>query len=171
MKKFLAFFMVLTMAFSFAGCSESEDERPLIGRTSEQEDGFYEGRIGDTFRTAFFEFTIKSAMVVDAYADYKAEEGMKLIDIVISEKNIFGDSLPMFNYDYQMQWGSEGFANGLLDLDEKIMPKEFTLGIDEEVEYHLVYEVPIDVSDFQLVYLEVYEDNSEGDFFAVYFEV
>ena len=48
---------------------------------------------------------------------------------------------------------------------------EFTLGIDEEVEYHLVYEVPIDVSDLQLVYLEVYEDNSEGDFFAVYFEV
>lgn len=172
MKKCLAFFMVLAMTFSFAGCSNStQPQDPVIGRTSEEEDGFYEGKIGDTFRTAFFEFTAKSATVVDTYADYTPAEGYKLIDIVVEEKNIFEEALPMFNYDFQIQWGSEGFANGLLDLDEKVMPEEFTLDLDAKAEYHLVYEVPNDVTEFQLVYLEVYEDDSEGDFFSVYFEV
>ena len=80
----------------------------------------------------------------------------------------------MFLADYQIQWGEgdSDFANPLTGLqDEQVMPDSFELNPDETVVYQVVFEVPQDITEFELVYLEEFADETVGDLFIVRFQV
>ena len=55
------------------------------------------------------------------------------------------------------------------------MPLQWTLPVDGEATYDLVFEVPADVTTFSLVYLELYTDENgnegEGDLYTVTFDL
>lgn len=141
------------------------------------EDGYAEGRVGaTTFNTIFFDYIVKEVSYADKYEDYEAEDGMILVDAVIEVKNTFGEALPMYNDDFQIQWhdlgdGDEDYGYGIIMEDSKtVMPYEWELKRADKQSYHVVFEVPEDACEFSISYLEFFDDGSEGDVFFTFFE-
>lgn len=140
-----------------------------------------EGGIGDTLSNMFFDYTVLEATSPAEYDGYTAAEGNRLIVCSVKVKNTFGETIPMYDSDFQLQWGNIGgddddYTFSLDAFNDTMMPLEYELADGEEVTYDLVFEAPADVKDFGLVYLEEYYTGSEsesgtGDFFSVNFTV
>ena len=131
-------------------------------------DGDIRGEVGIAYHTQWFAFRIESAERMQNYKGYSAASGQELIDVVVTEWNTFGGALPMGTFDFYMD--SDTFADYVwpLDaLDGTMMPDSFTLNADEEVTYHVVYEVPAGLRDLVLCYTEINEDDEYGDTFTV----
>lgn len=163
---------------------DSEDTREikesLLDRESEEEQssegGYSDGRMGDTMETYFFDYTVNSAYVCDEYEGYQPQEGKKLLVADVTVKNTFFESIVMFDTDFQVQWNSDAeedydvpityYGN---EMSEEQLPEEYELAVNEERTGLLVFEVPEDKKDFSISYLEMFDDDSEGDVFFVYF--
>jgi hypothetical protein len=52
-------------------------------------------------------------------------------------------------------------------IDDSMMPLEFDLAKNQSVEYHMIYEIPAAVPDFQLMYTEIDETDKEGVTFTI----
>ena len=144
-----------------------------------------EGGIGDTLSNMFFDFTVNSAAVVDSYDGYTAADGNKLLLCSMTLENDFGEDLPMYDSDYQIQWGDgdEDYAYSVdpIGADADGVPTNDQMPLywempDGAVEtYDLLFEVPADASEFELVYLEMYTDadgnEGLGDLYRVQFTV
>lgn len=132
-----------------------------------------EGGIGDTLSNVFFDFTVNSAEFVDELDGYTAEDGKKLLLLNVTIENVsYGDGLPMFDSDFQVYWDtSDDFAWSVDPFNETLMPLEFTLDAKEKATYDILFEVPADQDTFEFAYLEVYEDNDEGELYTVKFKV
>ena len=142
------------------------------------------GTVGDWLSSMFFDFTVNSARTVEEYDGYTAAEGNKLVVCSLTLYNTFGDDLPMYDTDFQLAWG-DGEDEYAWSLDplrtswfgrpaNDQMPLQWYLRRGGEATYDLVFEVPADITDFQLVYLEEYYDliygvDGVGDLFCVHF--
>ena len=60
-----------------------------------------EGRIGDSIRTDFFEFTVNSAYLCSEFEGRAASEGTELLVVDATVKNTFNESIPMSDWDFQ----------------------------------------------------------------------
>lgn len=149
-------------------------------------DGLYrqtDGGLGDTLSNMFFDFTVNSATVVDSYDGYTAADGNKLLVCDMTLENTFGEALPMFDSDFQIQWGpgEEDYAYSVdpVETDADGMPTNSQMPLSWEMPdgavetYDLLFEVPADATNFDLVYLEQYVDSDgnegQGDIFTVSF--
>lgn len=154
--------------------AESSDEWIGDKTDSEREEqSYYSGRVGDHMRNVFFEYTINSVEYPDSYGDITPADGNQLILADVTVRNVFSQTLPMSIYDFQIQWGEgdEDFgyqAEGLTG--DNLMPDQYQLLRGASESYKLLYEVPADATEFSISYLEVWDDNTEGDVFFVYFE-
>ena len=173
-KKIVSIFLLAVMAFSLTACNplsflKSGNRENVITAT----DGQADGRIGDTMENTFFQYTVKSAAIVDEYAGYAPEEGYMLVDAVVLTKNVFTETIEMYDTDFQIQWGDgeEDYGYPIAALDDTMIPETYELGRAESKEYHCVYEVPEGSTDFSISYLEQFSDGSEGDVFFVFFEL
>lgn len=138
------------------------------------EQSYYAGGVGDHMRTVFFEFTINSVEYPEAYGDITPADGNQLILADVTVRNVFPQTLPMSIYDFQIQWGEgdEDFGyqkKGLVG--DNLMPDQYQLLRGATETYKLLYEVPapVDPAKLSISYLEVWDDNTEGDVFFVYF--
>lgn len=128
-----------------------------------------EGTIGQLMKTKFFSFTVQSAQVVTR-KDYTPEEGNKLVDIVIEATNTYETELPMLDMDFNIWLGGREAGDDFMDdmyfpldpLDDTFAPIEYTLNIGEGRTYHYLYEIPEDVTEFELMHFEQFQD-AEGN--------
>mgnify|MGYP005764389673 CR=1 FL=1 len=150
--------IILCVALALSGCNSVQTIKAV--------DGYAEGRIGDTMENSFFTFTVKSAQFVDEYAGYQPKEGYVLLDAVVDMKNVFGETIPMYVDDFQIQWGDGDmdFGYAIDPIDDTMIPLEFELGRAESREYHCVYEVPEGSTEFSISYLEIFEDRRKATF-------
>ena len=161
--------MVLTMCMMFTACGTS------VNNIVSAENGQAYGVIGTTFRTYFFDYSVDSAAFPAEYEGYVASEGMQLLDVVITIKNTFGDTLPMFNSDFQIQWhdlgnGEDDFNYGIvMDDSNTVMPYSYSLASGDTCNYHIIYEVPAEAKEFSVSFMEFFADNTEGDVFFTRF--
>ncbi|NBI92359.1 DUF4352 domain-containing protein [Lachnospiraceae bacterium] len=153
---------------------ESEDEKE--SKEVESLDGYAEGRIGDTMKTYFFNYKVNSAYLCEEYNGYQPAEGKCMLVAEVTVKNTYNESIEMYDTDFQIQWNSDGdddydypiTANADPVSDEQL-EETYTLGIDEERTGLLVFEVPTGENDFSISYLELFDDDSEGDVYFVFF--
>lgn len=188
MKKALSLLMLLVLVFALTGC----DKAPGTGGSQEpsssggstpsatgsndvypDDDGYATGYIGDNVHTVFFDFTINSASVCQTYEDYTPAEGNELLVVNLTVKNTETYSLPMFDTDFQAQWGDDSndayaFPIETMVVDDQF-PSEYQLPVREERTGIYIYEVPAGHDDFSISFLEFFDDNSEGNTFFVYF--
>ena len=171
-KKLVACIAVMMMAcMMLSACGKSPVNSVVTAK-----DGQADGEIGTTFRTAFFEYSVDSVAYPSEYEGYTPAAGMQLLDVVITIKNTFGEELPMYNSDFQIQWhdlgnGEEDYGFCIeMDSSSTIMPSEYGLAKGDSCTYHIIYEVPAEAKEFSVSYLEFFSDNSEGDVFFTYFE-
>lgn len=152
---------------SVEGASERTDGREI--------DGYAEGRIGDTMKNVFFSFVVNDARLTQEYEGQTPPQGMTYLVADITVKNVFGSPLPMWSDDFQIQWGrtEEEYGFPIASFAEGQMPDEYTLGTAEKVNYACVFEVPTptEKTEYSVSYLEVYDDDVEGNVFFVYFEL
>lgn len=148
------------------------------------EDGFAEGYMGDTLRTYFFDFTVNSAYTCSEFEGYTPSEGNTLLVAEVSFYNYTSSSVPMYDTDLQAQWSGTGdqdfavpitfartdlYPNTGVEPMGDMFPMEFNLGIHQGQTGLLVYEVPAGESDYSLSYMELFDDDTTGDTFFVYF--
>lgn len=178
MKKITLILATALASVMLSGCS-------VPGRTSDggniisaDEEGYGEGRIGDTMRSCFFDFTIKDAYLCDVYGSYIPGEGYDLLVADLTVKNTVTSSLPMFDSDFMVTWGDGDedydvpatfYAGSEGLLGDEVLPSEYTLKVNESRDGLLIFEVPEGINDFSIFYLELFDDDSTGDAFFVYF--
>ncbi|MDE5908928.1 MAG: DUF4352 domain-containing protein [Lachnospiraceae bacterium] len=148
---------------------ESEEEASDVG-------GYSEGRMGDTMKTYFFDYTVNSAYVCEEFEGFQPAEGKDLLVADVTVKNTFNESIPMFDSDFQIQWNSDAeedydvpisyYGN---EVSDEQLPESYELSINEEKTGLLVFEVPEGEKDFSISYLELFDDDSEGDVYFVFF--
>ena len=132
------------------------------------------GYLGDVMHTYWFDFTVDDAYVCMDYEGYTPSEGTQLLVVTLSVKNTFLQSLPMSQYDFQIQWGGEGdddfgWPISAIAEDQGQFPDEYTLGINESRTGVLVYEVPEGTRDYSVSFAEYFSDDSAGDAYFIYF--
>lgn len=134
---------------------------------------YYTDQLGTALKTYFFDYTVESVESAREYDGYTAEGGNKLVLITTKVKNTFGEELPMFDTDFQIQWGAgdEDYAWNLDSFNDEMMPYSISLPASTTAEYFLVYEVPESITDFTFVYLEEFDDDSTGEFYEIAFTV
>jgi len=160
-KRILLICVVLVFAFSLAACNELTS---LLGG------GDVTGQVGKTYKTQWFNFTVKSIEIVDSYADYKPKEGNVLVDVVVKEVSTFSSPIPMGTFDFYFDHNS--FAEYVWPMDplnDTMMPEEFSLVKGETVEYHMVFELPKGYADLSLMYTEYDEQENIGVTFSIPF--
>lgn len=145
-----------------------------------------EGRLNDTMKTYFFDFTIHSASLASEYNGYTPQEGNTLLVAEITIKNTFRESIEMYDTDFQAQWGDDAedaysipittdpeTYTELPTVGANQLPGTYTLAVDEERFGELVYEVPSGHQDFSISYLEIFDNGTEegdvGDPYFVFF--
>lgn len=146
------------------------------------EDGWAEGRLGDTMHTYFFNYTVNSAYTCGEFAGRSAAEGCKLLVAEITVKNTVTFSVEMYDTDFQAQWGGSGEEDYRVPIttnpetyeevdpiSDDQLPGTYSLGVNQERTGLLVFEVPADKKDFSISYLEIFEGEDDGDTFFVYF--
>lgn len=162
-KRILAAIAVIAaVTMLFTGCDA------ISNAVAQVISGDVTGQVGKTYATQWFEFSIDAIELVPSYAGYTAAPGHKLVDVVISEKGTFDDPSPMGTFDFRIDHDSFSEWYWPLDpLDSTMMPEEFYLAKDEEVQYHMVYEVPDDVQGLMLIYIEEDEQGNVGNTFTI----
>ena len=181
MKKAVSLILVLTLcAAALRGCGS------ILGRllgdgdpqTGYAQDGYAEGRIGDTLHTAFFDYTVNSAYLCDSFEGYfPTQDGFRLLVAEVTVQNTFQKSIPMYDEDFQVQWGDNEDEDAYdvpityytEAVSDRQLPTEYELTVDESRTGLLVFEVPQGEKDFSISYLEFFDDGTSGDVFFVFF--
>lgn len=184
----LAVFLVLVLAGcggKSSGSSGSGSNGDNVGSGNGDvyaEDGWAEGRMGDTMHAYWFNYTVNSAYTCGEFAGRAAAEGCKLLVAEITVKNTVTSSIEMYDTDFQAQWGGSGDDDyrvpittdpetyeELDPISDDQLPGTYSLGVNQERTGLLVYEVPAENKDFSISYMEAFEEGDEGDTFFVYF--
>lgn len=159
----------------------SSDANNSAGADVYAEDGYAEGRFGDVMHTYFFDYTVNSAYTCAEFNGYTPAEGKTLLVADVTVKNTFSESIEMYDTDFQVQWGDDDndeaydfpityYADADAELvSEEQLPAIYPLSVNQEVTGLLVFEVPEGNTDFSISYLELFDDDSEGDTFFVFF--
>lgn len=129
----------------------------------------------DSLTNAFFEYTVKSAQVVDALPDGSTaeDEGDKILIVEVEIHNVFGDEIPMSNMDFELKYQGmteeyggypleSGYVNGQLQ-------DEWNMAADDTETGTLLFIVPSGVTEFGLEYVELWDDDFEGNTYTVEF--
>lgn len=194
MKKVIALILSLLLVFSLmTGCTSgfSNDPAPApqpdpesIPNVKEAEDGgVFDGRIGETIRTYFFDFKINEAYLCNEYHGFTPQDGNVLLVVNIDIENLMNSSIPMSDLDFQAQWGDDApdaYAWPITSDPETMddrgtlcaeqLPYEYQLAVGEKRTGELVYEVPEGFTDFSISTMDDFADSDEdGDLYFVYF--
>lgn len=161
------------------GDEESEDEG-ILARMEKMLDSqgrsygeVITGKTGETLSTAFFDFTVSEVKAAEELDEYKPQsEGHRFIVAEVSVKNTTDQIIPVGNYDFSILWESE---EEIAEEDqypyksfmEGMYPDDTTLNPGDTLSGSVVFEIPSDISDFAVVYDEVYDDEFEGDSYMV----
>lgn len=179
----LTLLLLLTLAACGGGSGGSDSASGNAGSGEVRaEDGYAEARIGDVVHSYFMDFSVNSAYTTSDYHGHTAPEGMKVLVVEMTIKNTFNETLPMYDDDFQGQWSAssetEEFAWPITeaedgsDLDtvaDEQLPGTYELAVSESRTGTLVFDVPADEKDFSVSHMELFDDNSEGDTFFVFF--
>ena len=189
MKKTFALLLALLLVFSLAACTSGSNEpaadpgsAPVI---KEAEDGgVFDGRIGETIRTYFYDFKVTDAYLCDDYHGFTPQDGNVLLVVKVDIENTMNSSIPMSDLDFQAQWGDDAddaFAWPITSdpetmddrgtLCDEQLPYEYEMSVGEKISGgELVYEVPEGYKDFSISAIDDFaDDTEEGSVYFVYF--
>lgn len=153
------------------GCGKAADDP--------DEEGYAEGRLGDTMHTEFFDFTVNSAYTCAAYEDYTPAEGWQMMIAELTVRNTFSESIPMYDIDFQVQWTDDAddaceypitvVRESGKTVGRDMFPDQYNLAEKESRTGILAFEVPEGETEFSISYRTFFDDNSSGKMFFVFF--
>ena len=125
-------------------------------------------QVADTVTTAFFELQIEKTMVSRNLNDYiPVDRQALLLAMTLIIENRTGNSLPMSYADFQLVYkddsGKEQILYPLEPFLEIQFPDTYTIEKDDIKSGTLVFQIPKDLQQCQLLYQEIYEDDFLGN--------
>ena len=189
MKKTLVLLCSLLLVIGLlAGCTSGSSNEPEPAEpdsvVKEADDGgVFDGRIGETIRTYFFDFRVTEAYLCDDYHGYQPQDGNTLLVVKVDIENLMNSSIPMSDMDFQAQWNDdaddayawpitmdpETFEDRGTYCDAQL-PYEYEMAVGEKRSGELVYEVPEGNKDFSISTYDDFADSDEdGSLYFVYF--
>ena len=167
MKRITVLLLALCMAFAMVGCDGSAGRDS--GKTFDAE-GY-----DQSLSTAFFDFQVNSAQMVSELDDYyPSDENNSFLVVNITIDNTFADdsSIPMFDTDFVLSWPAledqSIFCEDSFATDQ--LPEEYEIFKGESRTGNLIFVVPSSQTSFTLEYLEIYEDEFEGNTYKITFD-
>lgn len=137
----------------------------LTGCSSPQEDMDQHFSVGETISTAWFDYTVTQAERTTEYQGYISAEGEQLVVVEMTLKSTYSQPVTMYDSDFQLFW--PGIDGG----DVRCMPVEYYCDSQFPLEYELkareicsgvlVYQVPQEETEFQLVFQELFDDGTQ----------
>lgn len=149
------------------------------------------GYLGDVLHTYWFNYAIDEAYTCTSYGDYTAPKGSLLLVLHMGIKNTSPKSLPMYDTDFYLWWddADDAYAWPLTTseeaeddqvridklLSDTMIPSSYEIPINGTRVGDLIFQVPEkdadgrDNKDFTLAFLEFFDTEEEGDFYAVDF--
>ena len=179
LKRIAAALLAGCMLAAMSGCSVEEmvskvgTEVRAGGRDHSKE---YTGKDNDVLTNTFFAFNINSSEVLSTVNDYLPDDAAHTFLIVdITVQNVFEDdsSIPMSPADFELSWASlDGTTISPISDDLELtnqLNAEWTQFKGESKTGKLVFLVPNDITEFNLLYKELYEDDFEGSTYTITF--
>lgn len=166
MKRWGTLILACCLLLGLAACS-SEDR--ASGENYETD------KMGESLSTAFFDFQVNSATMINELEDYEpSDPNNRFLIVNVTIKNTFKDdtSIPMFDTDFLLRWPDLG-DNPLLceeSFASNQLPEEYEIFKGESRTGDLIFIVPSSQTSFTLEYTEIYEDEFEGNTFKINFE-
>ena len=166
MKRLGALLLTGCMLFALAACNT---ETRSSGELYEAE-GFEQ-----SLSTAFFDFQVNSASLVTQLEEYEpSDPNNRFLVVNITVQNTFTDdsSIPMFDTDFVLSWPDLGEDSIYCEdnFASTQLPEEYEIFKGESRTGDLVFVVPSSQTSFTLEYLEIYEDEFEGNTFKISFD-
>ena len=157
---------MVSLSFSLTGCGDVGSNIKSFLK------GDVVGEMNKTYSTQWFDFTIKSIKSAYVYENYEVEEGYKFVLVRVSETNTFHEPIPMSCSDFYLD------AVGIIeedkypyspfeDEDSMMMPAEFTLSLNETVEYDVVFSIPDNIMEISFIYEEIDIEENIGATFTI----
>ena len=139
-------------AVLLAGCS-----------TQKENDRHYS--MNETVPAAWFDYTVTGLEAVTEYEGYSSAAGHQLVVVELNIKSTYAQPVTIFDSDFQLFW------SGMAEEDSRCMPveyycdpqlpAEYELGPRESVSGVLLYQVPQEAEDFQLLFQEIFDDGTQ----------
>lgn len=172
LKKLCAIMLVIGVVVSSVGCKSDDiiDTLQADGREYGQTYNFTEDEIA---KTAFFSFYINTVTQSKELEDFSCSDGYQYAIVNVTIENTFTDSNPMFYDDFIVRWGEgeEDWNYAEAKFVEDQLEDEYTMATKTETTGNLIFVVPDDKKDLQLEYLEIYEDDFEGNYYIIDFSI
>lgn len=143
----------------------------VCGCSSEPKDKFFE--LDDKVSTAFFDYRVENVSVYQDYHGMRAREDHQIVAVKLKIENDENYPLPMGRYDFRLQWGLEGeeFAYPETWYYREQLPNEYNIPEKESVSGELIFQVPQGQRNLSLAYLEIFENEGQGDAYFICFTV
>jgi hypothetical protein len=169
-KILLSCILLVVLSTSLYGCGDKvmDAARSTAESVAQMLSGNVTGQTGKSYATQWFNFTVKSIEEVSEYGGYVPQDGYTFFDVVIEETGTFEEASPMGTYDFYMD--APTFEDYIYPLDpesDEMMPLEFYLEPKQTVEYHMVYEIPVNTAELKLMYTEIDIEENEGVTFNI----
>ena len=151
-------------------------------------EGGASGYMEEFMHTAFFDFVVLGANLIETLETYTPSKGMQILEVEIAIKNTMRESIPMFDTDFQIQWNDDSedaygwpitscdpeliWENqpwSAVQLSDDQLPVEYELAIHQQMKGKLYFEVPEGTKDFNLSFQEYFENDERGDVYFIYF--
>ena len=129
--------------------------------------------LGETGRTAFFDFEVTNVSECMEYEGRLAESGCRLILVELELENTVSYELPMGRYDFRLFWGNgeDAAVYPVEQFCQTQFPDEYAIPEWDRCKGVLIFQVPETQKNLALGYLEIFEDDHQGDAYFVYFTV
>lgn len=144
---------------------------PACGASPEVENKFY--TVDERAVTEFLEFEVTGTAAYDRYNGVHAQRDYQLVVVDLSIWNTESYTLPMSRYDFRLQWDeqTEDFAYPLAWYCPAQLPDQYDIPEGEKQTGQLVFQIPKGETDLALGFLEIYENETQGDAHFIYFTV
>ncbi len=173
---------VLLSATLLSGCGEFfttalEDANIAVpGMEEEPEEAvLLEGGLKDVMQTEFYSFVVEEAWTSRFIGTTIPQEGYVYLIANVTVKNTHRDVIPLYDTDFQADWGKAGetadplIGKGKFDYDW-VLPYEYELEPEEERTGLLIYEVPAGSETYTISHHTLFSDGTEGGTYRVTFE-
>ena len=172
-QKTFALFIVALIILVLTSCSaKTDDQTPIKNVISAQ--------IGDTLDCTFFTWSVENVYSSEQLESEGEEllpwsDDNKFVIADISITNIYDHEIPVGNYDFSMEWidtsGATHSDNAYESFMDEMYPDEIIKQVGESESGKLVFEFPKDIYEGRIVYAELFEDGSEGNYYCFDFEL
>ena len=179
-KKVLALIFGIVITMGLVACGGNGGEKvpdtdsnlidkatKLLQAEGREYNKLFTGKMNETLTSAFFEFKITDAATAEELEGLTPiSEGYKFVVADVEVKNIFDETIPVGNYDFNIYW-SGGEDIGYEEFFDGMYPDEVDLKVGESLSGKLVFEVPESATDIMVGYTEIWDDDFEGNVYLI----